>query len=118
MCKLSPYWRDNQKRICCSWAFCYGPSKQTVTFVSTGEQPRPTTKKTLAGILSSGRDWKLLVKVEHQLKFTKIPFVTTTLRPDFFPMFEPTKNGFILLGIEGVMMKRVICKTATLAEKA
>lgn len=99
------------------WALCYGPSKQTITFISTGEQPRPTTKKTSAGILSSARDWKLLVKVEHQLKFTKIPFVTTTLRPDVFLMFEPTKNGFILLGIEGVMRKEVICKTAKLAEK-
>lgn len=47
-----------------------------------GEQPAP--KKTSAGILTSGRDWQLLVDFEQQLKFPN-HIAVTILHPDMHP---------------------------------
>ncbi|KAJ8011882.1 hypothetical protein DPEC_G00062900 [Dallia pectoralis] len=61
------------------WAKSSRPSKQAITFIRAGEQPRPAAK-TSAGLLATARDWQLLVDLEQQLKFPT-HLVTTTLRP-------------------------------------
>lgn len=76
------------------WAKRSRPSKQAITFIRAGEQPRPA-EKTSAGILATARDWQLLVDLEQQLKFPN-HIVTTTLRPDIVLLSESTKQVVLL----------------------
>lgn len=45
------------------------PSKKTIAFVRAGEQVSPAARRTSASILTSAKDWQLLVDLERQLKF-------------------------------------------------
>ncbi len=76
------------------WAKRSRPSKQAITFIRAGEQPRPAAK-TSAGILATARDWQLLVDLKQQLKFPN-HIVTTTLRPDIVLLSESTKQVVLL----------------------
>lgn len=58
-------------------------------FVRAGEQPTPD-KGTPAAILTTARDWQLLVDLERQLKFPS-HIAATTLRPDIVLVSEFTK---------------------------
>lgn len=62
------------------WAKQFWSSKKTIAFVRVGEQPTPA-RRTSAGILTSAKDWQLLVDLKHQLKFPS-HIAVTTLRPD------------------------------------
>ncbi len=75
------------------WAKRSLSSKQAITFIGAGKQPRPAAK-TSAGILATARDWQLLVDLEQQLKFPN-HIVTTTLRPDVL-LSESTKQVVLL----------------------
>ena len=70
------------------------PSKQTIAFVRAGEQPRRTSK-TSAGILTTAKDWRLLVDLEKQLKFPN-DIAATTLRPDIVLVSDSTKQVVLL----------------------
>ncbi len=91
-------WRHDQvlkaiaERV--EWANHSRPSKQAITFIRTGEQPR-LAAKTSAGILATASDWQLLVDLEQQLKFPN-HIVTTTLRPDVVLLSESTKQVVLL----------------------
>ncbi|XP_051969484.1 LOW QUALITY PROTEIN: uncharacterized protein LOC127634119 [Xyrauchen texanus] len=76
------------------WAKHSRPSKQAITFVRAGEQPKPAAN-TSAGILATARDWQLLVDLERQLKFPN-HVVTTSLRPDVVLLSESTKQVVLL----------------------
>ena len=53
----------------------FRPSKKTIAFVRAGEQSTPAGRA--CGILTSVKDWQLLVDHEHQLKFPSHIAVTT-----------------------------------------
>lgn len=52
------------------------PFEESIVFVKAGDQP---AKRTSAGILTSARDWQLLVDLQQQLKFFNHIAVTTRL---------------------------------------
>ncbi|XP_030004234.1 uncharacterized protein LOC115429122 [Sphaeramia orbicularis] len=70
------------------------PSKKTITFVRAGEQAIPA-RRPPAGILTTARDWQLLVDLERQLKFPR-HIAATTLRPDIVILSEATKQAVLL----------------------
>ncbi|XP_061093280.1 uncharacterized protein LOC133125737 [Conger conger] len=76
------------------WAKQFRPSKRTIAFVRAGEQAT-TARRTSAGILTSARDWQLLVDLERQLKFPS-HIAATTLRPDIVLVSESTKQAVML----------------------
>ncbi|XP_061101211.1 uncharacterized protein LOC133130563 [Conger conger] len=76
------------------WAKQFRPSKRTIAFVRAGEQATPA-RRTSAGILTSARDWQLLVDLERQLKFPS-HIAATTLRPDIVLVSESTKQAVML----------------------
>lgn len=71
------------------------PSKKTIAFVRAGEQVTPAARRTSASILTSAKDWQLLVDLERQLKFPS-HIATTTLRPDIVLVSELTKQLVLL----------------------
>ena len=76
------------------WAKQVRPSKRTIAFVKAGEQATPA-RRTSAGILTTARDWQLLVDLERQLKFPS-HIAVTTLRPDIVIVSESTKQAVLL----------------------
>ncbi|XP_031418446.1 uncharacterized protein LOC105897391 [Clupea harengus] len=78
-----------------AWAKQFRPSKKTITFVRAGDKPTPARRTSSAGILTSARDWQLLVDLEHQLKFLS-HIAVTTLRPDIVLVSESTKKAVLL----------------------
>ncbi|XP_053332775.1 uncharacterized protein LOC128506382 [Clarias gariepinus] len=76
------------------WAKQFRPSKKTIAFVRAGEQVT-SVKRTPVGILTSARDWQLLVDLERQLKFPS-HIAVTTLRPDIVLVSEATKQAVLL----------------------
>lgn len=72
------------------WAKQFRPSKKSITFVRAGEQPNPS-RRTSADILTSARDWQLLVELEHQLKFPS-HIAVTTMQPDIVLVSEFTRQ--------------------------
>ena len=75
-----------------AWAKQLRPSQKTIAFVRAGDKPTPN-RRTSAGILTSARDWQLLVDLdlEHQLKFPS-HIAVTTLQPDIV-LSESTKQA-------------------------
>ena len=78
-----------------AWAKQFRPSKKTIAFVRAGDKPTPARRTSSAGILTSARDWQLLVDLEHQLKFPS-HIAVTTLRPDIVLVSESTKKAVLL----------------------
>ncbi|XP_060938981.1 uncharacterized protein LOC133018922 [Limanda limanda] len=78
-----------------AWAKQFRPSKITIAFVRAGDKPTPARRTSSAGILTSARDWQLLVDLEHQLKFPS-HIAVTTLRPDIVLVSESTKQAVLL----------------------
>ena len=76
------------------WAKQFRPSKKTIPFVRAGERPTPA-RRICAGILTSAKDWQLLVDLEHQLKFPSY-IAVTTLRPDIVLVSESSKQVVLL----------------------
>ncbi|XP_061905517.1 uncharacterized protein LOC133651562 [Entelurus aequoreus] len=72
----------------------FHPSKKTIAFVRAGDTPTPASR-TSAGILTSAKDWQLLVDLENQLKFPS-HIAVTTLRPDIVLVSESTKQAVLL----------------------
>lgn len=56
------------------------PTKNLIRFVKAGEQTKQVPKETV-GLLSSARDWQLIVDLGKQLKFPA-HISATSLRPD------------------------------------
>ncbi|XP_061896514.1 uncharacterized protein LOC133645675 [Entelurus aequoreus] len=77
-----------------AWAKQFHPSKKTIAFVRAGDTPTPASR-TSAGILTSAKDWQLLVDLENQLKFPS-HIAVTTLRPDIVLVSESTKQAVLL----------------------
>ena len=69
----------------------FRPSKKTIAFVRAGEQSTPAGR-TCAGILTSAKDWQLLVDLEHQLKFPS-HIAVTTRRPGIVLVSESSKQA-------------------------
>ncbi|XP_028310814.1 uncharacterized protein LOC114468234 [Gouania willdenowi] len=69
-------------------------ARPSIAFVRAGEQPTPA-RRTSAGILTSAKDWQLLVDLEHQLKFPG-HIAVTTLRPDIVLVSEASKQIVLL----------------------
>ncbi|KAL7879620.1 hypothetical protein SRHO_G00018740 [Serrasalmus rhombeus] len=76
------------------WAKQFCPSKKTIAFVRAREQAAPV-KRSPAGILTTARDWQLLVDLKLQLKFPS-HIAVTTLRPDIVLVSESTKQAMLL----------------------
>ncbi|KAL7880337.1 hypothetical protein SRHO_G00025910 [Serrasalmus rhombeus] len=68
----------------------FRPSKKTITWGAS-----TPVKRSLAGILTTARDWQLLVDLERQLKFPS-HIALTTLRPDIVLVSESTKQAALL----------------------
>lgn len=69
---------------------CFQGNQETITFVRAVEQPNPA-RRTPAGPLTFGRDWQLLVDLEHHLKFPSNSAVTN-LQPDIVLVSEFTRQ--------------------------
>ena len=65
-----------------------------ITFVRAGEKPQPS-KKTQGGLLTTARDWQLLVDLGRQLRFPDI-IAATTLQPDMVFMSGASKQVVLL----------------------
>ncbi|KAL7863464.1 hypothetical protein SRHO_G00124480 [Serrasalmus rhombeus] len=73
--------------------------QKTIAFVRAAEQAAPV-KRSPAGILTTARDWQLLVDLERQLKFPS-HIAVTTLRPDLVLVSESTKQAVLLEQFHG-----------------
>ncbi|XP_063080140.1 uncharacterized protein LOC134470047 [Engraulis encrasicolus] len=81
-------WRHDQVLRAIADTICTGisvskgqqPTKSAIAFVRAGEKPQPS-KKTQGGLLTTARDWQLLVDLGRQLRFPD-NIASTTLRPD------------------------------------
>ncbi|XP_061902037.1 uncharacterized protein LOC133649222 [Entelurus aequoreus] len=95
-------WRHDQVLRAIADTICMGintskrqhPTKSTIAFVRAGEKPQPS-KKTQGGLLTTARDWQLLVDLGRQLRFPDI-IATTTLRPDMVLMSGTSKQVVLL----------------------
>ncbi|XP_063056078.1 uncharacterized protein LOC134450153 [Engraulis encrasicolus] len=76
------------------WAKQQRTPKNNITFVKAGEQVTPANKAP-TGILTSAKDWQLLVDLEKQLRFPS-NIAVTTLRPDIVLVSESTKQVVLL----------------------
>lgn len=70
------------------------PTKRPISFVRAGEKPQHQLKAQ-SGLLSTARDWNILVDLERQLKFPDT-IIATTVRPDMVLMSETTKQVVML----------------------
>ncbi|XP_063054019.1 uncharacterized protein LOC134448252 [Engraulis encrasicolus] len=77
-----------------AWAKQFHPPKKAIAFVKAGEPVAPSGRAP-AGILTSARDWQLLVDLEKQLKFPS-HIAATTLRPDVVLVSNATKQVIML----------------------
>lgn len=85
-------WRHDQVLQAIADTICTGisnskrqqPTRSMVALVRAGEKPQPS-KKTQGGLLSTARDWQLLVDLGRQLRFPDI-IAMTALRPDMVLM--------------------------------
>ncbi|XP_051928401.1 uncharacterized protein LOC127604984 [Hippocampus zosterae] len=78
-----------------AWAKQFRPSNKTIAFVRAGDKPTAASRTSSAGILTSARDWQLLVDLEKKLKFPS-HIAVTTLRPDIVLVSESTKQAVLL----------------------
>lgn len=76
------------------WSKQHRPSKEIIAFVRAGERETPS-KRPPAGILTSAKDWQMLVDLERQLQFPS-HIALTTLRPDVVLVSESTRQVVML----------------------
>ena len=68
------------------WAKQFRPSKRSIAFVWAGAQSTPA-RRAPAGILTSVKDWQLLVDLKRQLKFPS-HIAATTFWPDIIRIHQ------------------------------